>query len=45
MYSVGGDDGEVVVTVLVREGEVSGDVVVEFTTTDNSATCKKAEFI
>ena len=37
---VGGDDGEVVLSVSVQEGDVTGEVVVDVTPRDGSATCK-----
>ena len=40
IYTVGGDDGQVELTVSVLEGVPSGDVVVRLRTRDNTATCK-----
>lgn len=40
VYTVDENDGEVVVSVAVLEGEVTGDVVVQFTTPSGSARCK-----
>ena len=40
MYMVGGDDGQVVLTVSVIEGVASGNVVVRLNTRDNTATCE-----
>ena len=40
IYMVGGDDGQVELTVSVLEGVPSGDVVVRLNTRDNTATSK-----
>ena len=45
MYMVGGDDGQVVLTVSVQEGDLSGDAVVRLTTRDGTAVCKSLDFV
>ena len=42
---VGGDDGQVVLTVSVQEGDLSGDAVVRLTTRDGTALCKSLDFV
>ena len=44
LYTVDENDGEVVVSVIVLEGAVTGNVLVEFTTPPGSAQCKEYQF-